>query len=489
MKIYQSVWLITIIVLTGFSQTLQSQSRYTYQMLLNQNRDSHVHFDFIYQPAADGNTEVIILHRVQHPFLNFRRQLIQGQERTTTQFTSDLAITFDFYSGDSDPVPSEPFIARETWSSTITVAEFEDTQNAELYLSGVTKFTLPPDTYRLIPTISINGREVTGARAAAIQQGRQPSQPVATPRGRRAAREAREAQQRRGLVEIPDLNTGSFARITLLERDQEPLVARNHGRNVSFGEDFSVLLSVPSEMQQDSLEIRLFEIGAIPSSENRGNTVWNAFIQPDYNTNKGNIRFHASSSTSEIEIHFNDSSELRHHTIQIPNHRFANAWFRAEVYKWNDGESEKIGETTWQSRWFNMPTSLLNLDVAIDMLRFIVSSDELRQVRRSSQQEREEWFRDFWEQRNPTPDTKFNELMAEYYRRIDFAYREFSTPSRAGFDSDQGRTYIVNGPPDNIERRLPPGGVATEVWTYPNQTIIFRATTGFGDFQLVNPTN
>jgi GWxTD domain-containing protein len=489
MKSRQIGWIFLVIMLAGLAQTLVAQSRYTYQMLLNQNRESYVNFDMIYQPTPDGNTQVTILHRVQHPFLTFRRQVIQGQDRTTTQFASDIAITFDFFSGDSELVPTEPFIVRETWSSSVTVTEFEDTQNTELFLSGITTVTLPPNTYRLIPTISINGREVTGARAAAIQQSRQPNQPVATPRGRRAAREAREAQQRRGIIEVPDLSGSDFARLTLLNNAKTPLIARNYGRSVGFGEDFGLLLTVSSELERDSLEVRLFETGVLSGTGNTGQQVWGAFVHPSYNAFDGQIKFSSESSNSDITISFSESENLHHHTLDVPNHRFANAWFRAEVHKWEGGESTQIGSSTWQARWFNMPTSLLNLDVAIDMLRFIVNSDDLRQVRRSSLEEREQWFRTFWEERDPTPDTKFNELMAEYYRRVDYTYQEFTTPSRAGFDSDQGRIYIVYGPPDHVERRLPPGGATTEVWTYANQSFIFQATTGFGDFQLVNPTN
>lgn len=476
-------------LLSGLALSVDAQSRYTYQMLLNQNRDSQVHLDFVFQPADDGKTEVIIMHRVQHPFLNFRRQVIQGRDGNSTQFTSDLSLTFDFYSGESEPVPTEPFIAREIWSSSVTVEAFEDTQNRELFLAGVTRFVLPPDTYRLIPTISVNGREVTGVRAAALQQNRQTGPPVATPRGRRAAREAREAEQRRGLIEIPDLSTSDFTMVTLLENTDQPLTARNHGRSVRFGEDFGILLSVSSELQRDSLEIRLFETGVIGGSGQTGSNVWNAFVSTDYSNMSGTKQFTTLTHSAPVTITFESDDRLTHYPVSIPNHRFSNAWFRLDVYAWQNGESRKIGDTTWQSHWFDMPTSLLNLDVAIDMLRFIVSPDELRQMRKGSQEDREERFRVFWEARNPTPETRFNELMAEYYRRIDHAYREFSTPSRAGFDSDQGKIFIVYGPPDNIERRLPPGGTTTEVWTYPNQTFVFRATSGFGDFVLVNPTN
>jgi len=130
--------------------------------------------------------------------------------------------------------------------------------------------------------------------------------------------------------------------------------------------------------------------------------------------------------------------------------------------------------------------SLYNLDVAIEMLRFIVSDSELRRINSGSASERERKFREFWAQRDPTPDTEFNELMAEYYRRIDHAYRNFSSLQTPGFDTDQGKAYILYGAPLNVERRLPSGSPAREIWEYPNRTLIFEATTGFGDFRLIS---
>lgn len=483
-------WLTTALLIVILAQTAQTQPRYTYQMLANQNRESNVHFDFIYQPGPDGKTEIIILHRVQYPYLTFRRQVIQGRDQNTTQFAADISITFDFYDGESDPIPTEPFIAREMWNSSVTVQKYEDTQNPDLYLSGITKITLPPDTYHLIPTVSINGREVTGARAANIQQGRQPAQPVGTPRGRRAAREAREAAQRRGIVNVPDLSTNQFARLTLISNTEEDLIARNFGRSVTYADDFGLLVSYPAALERDSIEVRVYQTGLTPTQSNSGGSqVWGAFLHPSYNQSEGKLIFQKASGSQRIIIDTDDSESMLHQHLTVPNHKLANAWFRADVFKWKGGESTKVGESTWQSRWFNMPTSLLNLDVAIDMLRFIVEDSQLREMRRGSMEEKEARFRAFWRERDPTPETDFNELMAEYYRRIDHAFQEFSTPSRPGFESDQGRTYIVYGPPDSVERRLPAGGSATEVWTYGSQTFIFRATTGFGDFQLVTPSN
>lgn len=151
-----------------------------------------------------------------------------------------------------------------------------------------------------------------------------------------------------------------------------------------------------------------------------------------------------------------------------------------------DSTDNRLGGIEFLPRWYGMPIGLLNLDIAIDLMRFSLSRDELRAMRRGGRSEREAAFNAWWIERDPTPDTPYNELMAEYYRRIQEAFDRFTTPTVNGYDSDMGATWIRYGEPASIERRLPAGSQALEVWDYGNRRFIFRATTGFGDFELVS---
>jgi GWxTD domain-containing protein len=120
------------------------------------------------------------------------------------------------------------------------------------------------------------------------------------------------------------------------------------------------------------------------------------------------------------------------------------------------------------------------------MLKYILSKNELERIKRGSEEERERKFREFWEQRDPTPNTVYNELMAEYYRRIDYAFKEFgSQENPMGHENDQGEVYIKYGPPNEKERIFPPNGKTREIWKYSDRTFVFEASTGFGDFVLV----
>jgi GWxTD domain-containing protein len=94
----------------------------------------------------------------------------------------------------------------------------------------------------------------------------------------------------------------------------------------------------------------------------------------------------------------------------------------------------------------------LNEDV-----RWIISPEELTAFKAlSNDEERDAFIEQFWQRRDPTPDTEENEFKEEHYRRIAYANEHFSA-GRAGWRTDRGRIYVVFGPPDEIESH-PSGG-------------------------------
>lgn len=66
--------------------------------------------------------------------------------------------------------------------------------------------------------------------------------------------------------------------------------------------------------------------------------------------------------------------------------------------------------------------------------------------------EREAFIGQFWERRDPTPGTDINEMKEEHYRRIAYANERFWEKGKeAGWQTERGRTYILFGPPDEME--------------------------------------
>ncbi|MCJ7579466.1 MAG: GWxTD domain-containing protein, partial [Candidatus Aminicenantes bacterium] len=57
---------------------------------------------------------------------------------------------------------------------------------------------------------------------------------------------------------------------------------------------------------------------------------------------------------------------------------------------------------------------------------------------------------DFWEKRDPDPDTDINEFQEEFYRRIDYANERF-IEGIPGWKTDRGRIFIYFGEPEQTQ--------------------------------------
>lgn len=156
--------------------------------------------------------------------------------------------------------------------------------------------------------------------------------------------------------------------------------------------------------------------------------------------------------------------------------------------------AEGNGKREERSRRFGVripgvPPSITNLEQAIRQLKYIATSEENKRLRQAIPRERQQAFRDFWKQRDPTPKTEQNELMDEYYLRVQFANENFAT-NREGWETDRGRIYIIYGPPTDIERHpFEPDRRPYEIWYYSHiaRRFVFVDYTGFGDYTLAGP--
>jgi GWxTD domain-containing protein len=137
-------------------------------------------------------------------------------------------------------------------------------------------------------------------------------------------------------------------------------------------------------------------------------------------------------------------------------------------------------------RWLNKPKSLTDPESAIRLLRFIIQDDSVKQMLKSSDNY-DSLLHLFWKKRDPSPSTEYNELMTEYYERIDFSFKQFSTISNlSGLETDRGKIYILYGKPTSIERGSNGDGKILETWTYSKlqKRFIFVDEKGTGEFIL-----
>ncbi len=139
--------------------------------------------------------------------------------------------------------------------------------------------------------------------------------------------------------------------------------------------------------------------------------------------------------------------------------------------------------------WENKPISLFNIEFAIKALVTIENErvvDSLLMVRTSTPEEK---LFDYWKKYDHTPNTTYNELMTEFYRRVDYAVQNFSSfGANDGHFTDRGKIYVKYGKPSFINRSSSVTGEMTEVWTYNNlnRKFIFIDEKNSGKFILKN---
>ncbi|RPI15839.1 MAG: GWxTD domain-containing protein [Ignavibacteriae bacterium] len=137
------------------------------------------------------------------------------------------------------------------------------------------------------------------------------------------------------------------------------------------------------------------------------------------------------------------------------------------------------------------PISLNNMDELISQLQYIAKEDEMDHIKNAKTDgEKQKRFIEFWKKKDPSPNTRKNEIMVEYYKRIAFANKNYSTVYDKGWKSDMGMVYIIYGTPSNVEKHpYEMDSKPYEIWDYYeyNKQFVFVDNTGFGDYRLVTP--
>jgi GWxTD domain-containing protein len=139
-----------------------------------------------------------------------------------------------------------------------------------------------------------------------------------------------------------------------------------------------------------------------------------------------------------------------------------------------------------------------------DVIYIITDSERRAFLQLQTNEEREQFIEEFWQRRNPDPDSVDNPVKEEHYRRIAYTNEHYAS-GVAGWRTDRGRIYIMYGKPDDLEshtqgetwnRPLDQGGGETQTyayedWTYhyiegigENVELEFVDPSGTGEFRL-----
>lgn len=174
--------------------------------------------------------------------------------------------------------------------------------------------------------------------------------------------------------------------------------------------------------------------------------------------------------------------------MHIPREELHAGRYRMELWA-GKGKSSVTKVKDLSVHWMGMPAYADDLDKAIDQIKYIASGKEMKAIKKAKGEDRSNRFKEFWKSKDPTPSTEENEVMEEYYRRVDFVNATFGTFIE-GWRTDRGMVYIILGAPNDIERHpFEVDSKPYEIWSYYqyNRQFIFVDQTGFGEYRLISP--
>lgn len=437
--------------------------RITYESLRMRDRQPHVFIEHLVLPGfSTDERSLVTTFRLENNFLTFRRYRDDQSREEQRNFFAEpvVRLTIRKANGETESQTNPPPVATSTWNEEVFTNTYEQTQSTTSFVQNIIQTQLPAGQYNIEAITTSDNRSRRDVTPA---------------------------------VRIADTTATDIAYFYFLDEqsgETEPGRAplMNMGRNVYFGRDHQLLIWFPGMEQEAGYKLEIQQLRI----QQRDTTVVKRVLEHPVDKEELLYGYQPEVGMVEdrphLELHEADNTPQNgiFYLLHIPNSTFANAHYRARLLMTTDDDNEEtIAERTYQSLWLDMPVSLLNIDVAISMMEFIVDDETHRSLRRGSREEKEQRFQEFWKKRDPSPESEYNELMVEYFRRIDYAYEHFTTPQVPGYESDQGKVYVRHGEPDKRERTFPPNQPAREIWHYSDRTFVFEATSGFGDYRLI----
>ena len=329
----------------------------------------------------------------------------------------------------------------------ISVKNFEETNSQEIFLQGVINFNLPEGKYNLLAIISdqISKRE---RRIPPVSLDLKKSLPIFNP-----------------IV---------FEHGKIICDGANAFVLSNNSASIPFNKPADDLVLPVTNQEIYSLTIKVKRGDKTLIDEEKITESVLAF--PELKLCDGKVVINESSDTSNKKLFLikDFSSKLTEGPIQL------------EVYP--DDLTDQKQTFNLNVIWIGKPISLSDAEEAIKFIELIESKDVVSDIFRGSGDDIENLY-NYWNKQDPTPETKFNELMNEFYTRVDYCEMNFKTlAGDGGAKSDRGKTYIKFGPPDSIDRDTDNNDKVVESWTYKKsqRKFVFVDKEGTGVFTLAN---
>lgn len=436
----------------------QRRGEVTYSTLANRAATPNLFFDTVIIPGKDEDkAKLIFVFRMENSFLPFKK-ISTGDDFTApenAEFYTIARLNTEIFKGkvSKNELKNSSSVSRDSWQDTLFVNSYEDTKSKKKFASGRLVTELDFGMYNYLLQLSL-------------------------------MEETNDRNSQRQNIKVENFSSKKEGEIYLIQSNSTPENAEliNMGNNVLYGQDFKALIRIPNYSTSESYSLVVNKARIANKDTTNIESVKTIPIQQDQIFANSTLSLSTKKETTLI-IDKNEGS-FTYALIDVPNSELENSIYTLELKSSSEGEIK--AKKLVRSFWPDIPPSLLNLDIAIDMMKYIVPDEELKSLKKGNSVEKEQKFRAFWKKRDPTPNTEFNELMTEYYRRVHYAFVEYRSPETPnGQDTDRGEVYIKYGPPISRDRTFPKKGLVIETWKYNGRTFVFEKGSGFSEFMLV----
>ncbi len=358
------------------------------------------------------------------------------------KYKAGLNLTVEVYD------TSGHFIARQIKQSKIGVNEFSETNSPELFSEGLIEFKLPNDEYNIMPNIS----DVQSGQSAKLEPYR-----------------------------VKKFNSEN-------RRCLNPIIVNEKKINID-GKAVFVLTNYEDSFPFDSKQYNLIIPCADTSLQkiyvsiiNNRDTIFTDFVSQSY---LSGVAFEEYENKIILNPKRNNQV-FRNFILKNFSDKLSEGNVKIKISK--DKGKDILGTFDKNVIWYDKPFSLRNPEFAIKSLKYMERDSVISKLLDGDKPGYPAELERYWKKYDPTPGTKFNELMNEYYSRIDYALKNFAPlTGRSGADTDRGRIFIKFGKPAKVERSSDDNGKVVELWIYTkeNLSFMFVDKNGTGEFPLV----
>ncbi len=380
-----------------------------------------------------GKSKIAVSIKAPYEFLVFTR----SPERTSKDFIGSFDISIEIFDKDMNSID------RKIKQEILELNSEEKKLLHDKFYEASFNFDVNPGDYKII--IELNDRESDKSVRKEIKS-----------------------------FKAKDYKSKTISDISFLQQQNDSLNLSNFSNNVSFGENTLIYAEMSGyDPNQDKLNLKIIRI-----NEKKRDSVFSIDIPSENIYKKSHDNTH------------NNSKDLNLYTIKFPLKTDTLEISKYELLIEDTQQSKvPVSKKEFEVVWYKMPFSLRDFDMAQKQLKLITNEKEFDELRSGSKTVQREKFLEFWKKKDPTPNTLYNELMTEFFKRVDFAMMNYSsvqTPD--GSETDRGKTYILYGKPDNVDRKLIPNEAPVEVWSYTklSKKYIFIDESRQGNYKLAS---